>query len=382
MIRTIRTDRLLSKAETLIKEDALDKAIEVYEQAIAESPRYSHIYLHKALVLSDKDESDKAIAGMTKAIELNPTSPVYHMFLGRILYDAQRFDDALQEFEKSLSIDPKNTLSVSFRDLTNLTIGRPSGVYDRLRRNVNFTNADFQSRLLVLCESFLYEKKKGGEPTSFGQSIQKRDTVTDKVGQGILKLFTRVEYQIFKLFYNIRYVVDRKRKSAELHILKGDKASLLEAFEIALNEYNEALRILPEFDKPKEHLAIVYYEKKEYEHALQYLTQTERYESRVGSSAKKEESKDYSTDGELSMMLGVMYYELGQYERAVEELTSAAKLSFRDYEPLYYLGLCCVAKRDHNRARTWFKKAMEKNNPRIAQTRLNEFTRASISGNA
>jgi hypothetical protein len=66
---------------------------------------------------------------------------------------------------------------------------------------------------------------------------------------------------------------------------------------------------------------------------------------------------------------------LAEYDKAAEKLIILAEHGSKDCVPFYYLGLCSIAKNDTKAARNWFKKAMQRVNPKIAEKRLGEMMR-------
>jgi tetratricopeptide (TPR) repeat protein len=381
MIETIRTEILFSRAQRLVQQDKLDEAIEVFDRALSISPKYSGIYLHKALALSDEKKYEDSVTTIMKAIQLDPSNPVYYMFLGRIHYDHRRFDKALQAFEKSLLMDSGNVLTLCFKNLALLAMGNIDDTYEELKEKVVNTNADFKSRLLVLCESFLLQKKDLSktleENIKEGNIVLRErssricrilEDVFDKANQ----LLMHILYYGLVLFYRCRYASNPKKKSAYLHYLEGDKRNLLGDSEAAIEEYIKALSLLPDFDEPKEELAEIYFENGDYERAHEYLKQTEEYKNALKGNRSKNTS--------LCLRLGIIYYKLGEYDRAIEKFMTVTELELTDYLPFYYLGLCSIAQSDAERARSWFKKATEKLNPSIAQKRVDELVRICKRG--
>jgi hypothetical protein len=65
-----------------------------------------------------------------------------------------------RHLDKSLQISPENALTQSYKALTLLAMDKIEEAYKLLKGRVNLTNPKFQSRLLVLCESFLFRANK------------------------------------------------------------------------------------------------------------------------------------------------------------------------------------------------------------------------------
>ena len=360
----------------------------MYDRALCSKPTFSEIYLHKALALSDCGKYDDAVATMVKAIQSNPTNPVYHMFRGRLHYDGRRFDKALKAFEKSLLMNPENSLTLSYKGLILLATGNYEDGYEIVKKTVNYTNSDFQGRLLAFCEWFLYQLN--GPTKSLEETIREetrglrsRMLFLYKVDYTLGLLLTRAKYYILDLVPEVLYVTNIQKRTASLNCLEGANRYSLGDFQAAVDAYEKALTLLPECDQAKERLAEIYFEIRNYKSSLKHLVQTKEYteltdshHSNAGLSENSNNGKNRNgSNPHLCLILGILYHRLGEHNLAIEKLTSLAKPDSKDYIPFYYLGLCYTANQDNDRARYLYCQATERLNPKIAEKRLDEMMR-------
>ena len=166
-----------------------------------------------------------------------------------------------------------------------------------------------------------------------------------------------------------------------MRYLEGNKNLFMEDFKSAIDEFQKALDLFPEFEEAKEQLIEIYFNSKDYVQALAYLNQSKKYTdfmdshnqiegSMVNQSLKKQTrlGNDY-----IYRLLGIIYYQLHEYIKAIDNLNSALNSGLNNYEPPYYLGLCNIALGNNEEARLWFKKAVEKDGVEFFQKRLNEM---------
>ena len=368
MVKTVRTERLFTKAQRLASEGNFEEAVRVFDQALSLNPNYAGIHLHKALALSDAGRHEDGVAAISKAIDLQPSSCVYYMFLGRIYYDARRFSDALQAFEQSLAKDERYEFAQVFKGITLLAIGKTTEAYELLQGRVNDTASSFQGRLLAVCESFLNQHQNGPQ---FPE-----DDANEEPIESLLNL----QYAIGRFLVRVRYPTDARKRTAYLHCLEGDKRHSLKQLEVAIKVSKKALAALPDCDAAKEQLSDIYFDAGDYKSALQWLMETTEYKEGVAKA--KADDKDAFLSQALHLRLGDIYRRLGEYDKATDHFARVAKPGLRDYQPFYYLGLCNIGLGKAGEARHWFEKATQRVNPRVAERRLQDMVQVEKEGTA
>ncbi|MCP5365903.1 MAG: tetratricopeptide repeat protein [Hyphomicrobiales bacterium] len=104
--------------ESYFNRDALDRAQNLFQKAIALDPEYAEAYAHLAQVFSLKAEFNmvedvdgayrRSLELAEKAIALNPDLPYAHWSLGRTLSRPafKQFDRAIREAETAVTLDP------------------------------------------------------------------------------------------------------------------------------------------------------------------------------------------------------------------------------------------------------------------------------------
>ena len=95
------------QASAMIKEAKYDKAIELLEKVIAQSPEITAPRINLAIAYSRIKKPEQAEQQLEKALELIPGHPVASNEYGLLLRKAGRFAESRQIYEKSLAVFPE-----------------------------------------------------------------------------------------------------------------------------------------------------------------------------------------------------------------------------------------------------------------------------------
>ena len=371
LVNTFKTDRLFLKAQKLAGKGRPDSALEEYDKALTLRPADSSILLRKALALSDINRYEEAIDTIEKAIEINPSNATYHMFLGRIHYDHGEFDKALEAFESSMSSDPDNSLPQCYKNLTLLNTGYDEKAIESIIDEIASTNHEFQSRLLVLCESMLLDR---GIRAEYGSNDKEKEKASPNLFSWML---VNAAYNARILLGKLQYAANRSKSEAYTHYIKGKMNLSLEKPTEAIAEFKKALQILPGLDEANEKLVEIYFESEDFRNALEYLKATKEYrEARIPADSEEGEEgpETEQGSGQLSnftrLILGILYYKLDEYDNAIEHLEPVIGDGSLDFEPDYYLGLCYLAQGKTGQALPLFRSTVEKTNLDLIKDRL------------
>jgi Tfp pilus assembly protein PilF len=95
------------QASAMIKEVKYDKAIELLEKVIAQSPGMTAPHINIAIAYGRINKPEQAEQHLKKALELIPGHPVASNEYGLLLRKAGRFAESRQIYEKSLAAFPE-----------------------------------------------------------------------------------------------------------------------------------------------------------------------------------------------------------------------------------------------------------------------------------
>jgi tetratricopeptide (TPR) repeat protein len=371
LLNTLKTDRFFLKAQKLAGKGRLDSALEEFDKALALSPADSSILLRKALALSDDNRYEDAINTIEKAIEINTSNAAYHMFLGRIHYDNGDFDKALEAFDRSIALDPDNGLPQCYKNLTLLNTRYDEKAIELIIDEIANTNPEFQSRLLVLCESMLLDR---GIRAEYGSNDKEKGEASPNLFSWML---VNAAYNTRILLGKLQYAFNRNKREAYTRYIEGEKNLSLEKPTEAITEFEKALQIFPGLDEANEKLVEIYFESGDFKSALECLKATKEYReacSPAGSEGGTESPETEERSGQLSnftrLILGITYYKLDEYANAIEQLEPVIGDDSLDFEPDYYLGLCYLVQGKSRKALPLFRSTVEKTNLDFIRDRL------------
>ncbi len=118
------TTDLLNKANALRQTQQHLKALEAYDQAIAQQPNSAAAHWGRCYSLNQMQQLDAAIAACDQAISLNASDPRPFSSKGFALQQQQRHAEALALFDKALDLQPDNVEAWNNRGISLLELER------------------------------------------------------------------------------------------------------------------------------------------------------------------------------------------------------------------------------------------------------------------
>lgn len=92
-----------------------DKALSLYEEAIAVSPEFANAYAEKANVLRYQHKYQEALDFANKAIDLNPNYANAYNTKGNCLYCLERYEEAIEYYTKAIELNPDDLNSKKWK---------------------------------------------------------------------------------------------------------------------------------------------------------------------------------------------------------------------------------------------------------------------------
>ena len=104
--KTEKARKLTNHATKAYKDGKKERAIELYQAAIAEDEYYANAYYKLGTLYLKEDLYDKAIEYIELAIENNPRDPIMHNNMGCSYLSKNMYDEAIDHFNSAIKIDP------------------------------------------------------------------------------------------------------------------------------------------------------------------------------------------------------------------------------------------------------------------------------------
>ncbi len=226
-----------------------DLANEVIDQMVAANPESGEAYLAKGSWLEANDQKDEAITLIRKAYELDPDDPNIVITNARVALRDEKPEEALKLLEAAIEKHP--TEPGLYQSLSEASIANKDyeGALAACNRGIEAVPAD-QSQFLMVQKARLQlqqnklddvrktiaDMRKGEMiPSAFPDYFEARLLMDDK------KYFEAV--QIFEKYQ--QYFANNPMMGLELNVMLGFSREALGQDELALEAFNEAMRIEP-----------------------------------------------------------------------------------------------------------------------------------------
>lgn len=92
---------------------SFDQAIELYNQAVTESPDHADCYADRAFCFLQQGKITESIADFSKAIQMQPQYGFRYSCRGFAYQISNQTEAAGADYKKALSIDPKDTIAIN-----------------------------------------------------------------------------------------------------------------------------------------------------------------------------------------------------------------------------------------------------------------------------
>jgi tetratricopeptide (TPR) repeat protein len=168
------TNMSFEKGIELYKSGEFDKALEVFNELIHNTPKQSELHLNRGRVLSRLGQTEKALADFDLIIDMEPYNTNFISDRAVVLHLLKRNQEALSELDRAANLDPNNPYRYSSRAFLKDRIGDLSGAI-----------ADYDKAIELDPEDAVAYNNRGlvEEKLGYGQKSRKSfDKADDLVG--------------------------------------------------------------------------------------------------------------------------------------------------------------------------------------------------------
>ena len=319
--RIYKRVHFLSQAEILARAGEFDQSLVVYDKGLSALPKDGHLLLHRAMVQVRAGLVVEAEGALTEAMELHPSLSVYPLYLGQVYYDLGRVEEALKTFRLASSLDPSNSLIQSYVGLAGMALGRMDEGHDELLDWVRTANAAWQSRMLLLCETYLANHPDVYWPLERLVSQEEKEAHSQRmaglVGDAMERGVIRVWHGVAKALAALRYMIDPDTRRARRAFLEGSLHYDLEEYDAAWVAFSRSLELEPERAFTRLRLTDLCMQREDYAGALRWLD----------DGQEKEEERPPV----LIEIQGLAQFHEGRYLEALESLDELASSQPQQY---------------------------------------------------
>ena len=373
MIRSLRAEAFLHRGQIAARAGRYAAAVAAYDRALAIFPDFAPAHLYRATSLSALGDHAAARAAARQAVVLQPHRAAYRLFQGTVAYDAGRDDRACETFAAASRLAPANRLAAAYHRLARIRRSLPTPApadMDHLKTLLNSTNAAFQGRWLVLCETQLrilsprsrtLAEQMIAEDYLDPPSVSRRPFY-DRWGTGLAR---------------VADLTPARRATRTLQ-RRGDDRLADGDLQGALDCYAQALERRPDVDDLLDKYLDLCLYCGAFAPILRQLGADADIDALARLAARRKAPEvqcEVDAQAHLLAMLAIVRFHQGDPAAAADLFEAVAASDPQDHIAPYFLGACHLALEAPDTARAWFQKAVSVPNPSIARRRLEEWHR-------
>ncbi|HJR77992.1 MAG TPA: tetratricopeptide repeat protein [Nitrospiraceae bacterium] len=332
-----------------------DKALTLFDRAIAKEPQKSDHYFAKGLLLANQKRFAEAEDTIRLGIKAAPESAVGHYYLGRIGVEGKDLDKAVSNFERALTLNPAfEPAYVALGSVYEANQQRDKAitVYRRYLHSINPKNREIRHHLVRLqigaknyqealqeLESMLAEDPGDldaqlrigliyGEQKNYPKAIERLNNIL-AARPAELKVRDYLGY-LYEESKNYPKAVEAYSMNVKLepsyfegHLHLGVLQYRLKQFPQAIDHLQLATKLNPK--QPESHivLGLAFFQTEQYDLALQAFTEGLRHNP---------------DNADLHFNAGTAYDKLNRFEEVVRSMEMALKIDPHHADALNYLG--------------------------------------------
>jgi tetratricopeptide (TPR) repeat protein len=313
------TSVLTQMAKMFAGAGKIDRALDLFDHAIAKDPDRSQSYLEKGIFLLNGKQLADAETFIARSIELAPHVPIGYFYLGKVYQDQGKIEKAKEHFRQTIVRAPY--FERGHRELFQLLesdgqVQEAVSVLEGYLAEVNPHHKKFRQELIRL----LLSQK------AFARALEELDFMIEDDAEDLNAQVRRA-------------LVFAEMKDAPR----------------AIEEMTNIVNLHPSKLQVRDYLGLLYEQSDQFDHAIQaYQTNIDRdptfYDSRIH--------------------LGYLLYRLKRFEEAVPHLHHAVELNPGNAEPHLLLGLTYTQSKKHRLALDTFEQGLERH-PKNVDLRFN-----------
>jgi tetratricopeptide (TPR) repeat protein len=232
-----------NQANELMRNGDVQRAVDLYREAVADDPKNAHTYYNLALALDRLGDVRAEREVLEKAATLNASLAAVHNQLGFLNLQSSRDTEAEEQFKLAMSLDPQyaeaqNNLGVLY--------GRQgkTNEAEQLFRQATENNPQYAQAFVNLGLILASESRFSDADQALQCAVQlKPDDTKALTGRAMVLSRLHRQSEALELFRKINAL---DPKSAEAHLNLGIALADQFKLEDALAEFSEAVRLGPE----------------------------------------------------------------------------------------------------------------------------------------
>jgi|GEM_PF-4130310 len=327
--------------------------------------------LQKSLLLQEQNLFPEAEEPLAEALRQDPANPVLSLFMGILKWDQGDCPAAIPLFEKSLSLEEGNTTARCFYNLALYAQEKNEAALSYLKKEHQNATAAFQGRLLLFCESRLFNSCASFEdylerflpPSSFFDAPPPPSPLRRRL---IL-----ARYAFLDRVARLRHPLSAVKRSALRHYQAALRERALSDIPGAVAELSKALESGVSSEASLELLAEMLLEGGEVFRAHEAFSRSQSF---AEVQSQIEENKPPSNSYAL-LLASLLDFYTARYAEAETILRLAVLVDPTNYISSFFQGLLSLRAGDDAmiKSRRFFQQTAEKPNEGLIKRRLEKL---------
>ena len=323
-----------------------DRALINYNKAIRLDPKQANAYSSRAVIHSFKGEYNKAIIDLDQAIRLDSKNAKFYSDRGYIYVKKKFFKKAIAEYKQAIRLNPKSTVFYNDRGYSYNQLG----LYDKAIADFDKANSldpeyanPYNHRGYAFNQKGLFQKaikdlnKAISLKPKYASAYNRRAWSNYKLGKlDQAQLDAKQAIQLDPKSKDYKKTLDdilsskvaekkvRPKSLTLTYINRGNSNSTKGLYDLAIMDYNKAIRLDPKNSDAYNNRANAYAFKGLYDQAIKDYNEAIRLDPK---------------DGLVYSNRAFSYYKKGIFDQAIADCEMALRLKPKHAEAYYHRGL-------------------------------------------
>ncbi len=332
-----------------------EKALNLYDHAIAQDPSAGGTYISKGLLLVNLRRLQEAERAFQQGAEKSKESPAAYYYLGRIAVELNESERAIPHFERAITVSPTfEPAYISLAAVYESQQDRAKAValYRKYLQDVNARSKEIRHNLVRL---YIGDKLYAEALAELGKLLA--DDPDDLDAQLRVALIHGEQKDYQKSVQELTKILAVRSGELRVRDYLGLMYEELKRYDEAIRAYEQNLKIQPAYVDGHVHLGFLLYRLKRYNEAIPHLADAARLNPKradahllLGLTYLQIEQYDRASkvfeegirynpaNPDLYFNLGTAYDKLNRFDDVVTAMEAALRLDPKHADALNYLG--------------------------------------------
>ena len=266
--KRIETQEIAKQAKEQLNLGNANQAIKYFDELIKMYECAEYFYLRgKAYFMQGYLSCDKAIYNFKKAIELEPNNAEYHYYCGKANYEKHHFDEAHGNFSKAINLKNDDWEYYYSRGLVNYELGNYADsiddYYNSIMLSSDIINDDYKRYKIKNTLDKFENISNNNEKVTYIKALMTKGNEYVDTGCSCLQ---KNDFEKAIEYFNKAIEINPNYKFA--YINRATAYAKLKKYQNAINDYNKVIDLDPHWAEAYQFRSITYYNMNLYDEAI------------------------------------------------------------------------------------------------------------------